>query len=138
MLTNKQGILITFMFCFTFLALMSACGGGNVSRGEQLYTSYCANCHMTNGQGVGTLYPPLAQSDYLTNNIENLACIIKNGMKGEIMVNGKQYNQVMPANAKLSAQDIQYISNYILTAWGNKHRELFLQEVELQLKNCDE
>src|SRR5688500_18105154 len=60
-------------------------------QGEQLYIKHCSNCHQSNGTGLGLVYPPLHQSDYMKNNLEQVLCLMKHGMKGEITVNGKTY-----------------------------------------------
>ncbi|MEP5611526.1 MAG: c-type cytochrome, partial [Cyclobacteriaceae bacterium] len=46
--------------------------------GAKIYATYCTNCHQDNGKGLAALYPPLAGSDYLLENISRAACIIKN------------------------------------------------------------
>ena len=33
--------------------------------GKEIYTDFCMQCHMTNGEGVPGAFPPLANSDYL-------------------------------------------------------------------------
>ncbi len=33
--------------------------------GKRSYEVKCSNCHQSEGQGLGKLYPPLAKSDYL-------------------------------------------------------------------------
>jgi mono/diheme cytochrome c family protein len=38
---------------------------GSVSRGKEVYTSYCISCHQEKGEGIEDVYPPLAKSDYL-------------------------------------------------------------------------
>ncbi|MFK7954070.1 MAG: cytochrome c, partial [Ekhidna sp.] len=48
-------------------------------QGAKIYTTYCANCHQQDGKGLASLYPPLAGSDYLLENLPRAACIIKNG-----------------------------------------------------------
>ena len=43
---------------------------------------------MANGEGIEGAYPPLANSDYLENNLEASIIGIKNGMK-DICLNQK-------------------------------------------------
>src|SRR5690554_4275912 len=64
--------------------------------GKVLYENLCANCHQVDGQGLGSLIPPLAGSDYMLADIGRTVRIIKFGQEGEITVNGVQYNQPMP------------------------------------------
>lgn len=102
-----------------------------------LYQQNCANCHMTDGTGLKSLYPPLAGADYLSQFETKLPCIIKHGIQGELFVNGKQYNQVMPANEDLSDIDIANLVNYIRNEWGNKHPHIPLKKVQSILKECE-
>jgi len=105
-------------------------------QGKQLYTTHCSNCHQENGDGLGKLFPPLAKSDYMLANIPRNICGIKNGIKGEIMVNGKSYNQAMPALDRLTNLEIAEISTYIYNAWGNEKGMIELETVEKSLSNC--
>ncbi|MFY0593494.1 c-type cytochrome [Roseivirga sp.] len=103
--------------------------------GQQLYTRYCINCHMEDGQGLGKLIPPLKDADYLLNNILATSRIIKYGMKGPILVNGQEYNQPMPGNPSLTPFEILELQVYISNAWGNESKVLSLKEVEDYLKS---
>ncbi len=106
-------------------------------QGKQLYEYNCANCHMENGAGLRNVIPPLAGADYLQKYSEQLPCLIKNGLQGEIEVNGQKYNQVMPANPQLSEADIANIINYIRNQWGNEHKFMPVSEVKEHLENCE-
>ena len=50
-------------------------------QGAKVYATYCANCHQQDGKGLASLYPPLAGSDYLLEDMARAACIVKNGTK---------------------------------------------------------
>jgi cytochrome c551 len=80
--------------------------------GQRLYETHCANCHGKDGKGLSNLYPPLLNADYMKNR-EAAICIIKNGGKTPITVNGKVYTQAMPKIAALYDIDIAQISTYI-------------------------
>ena len=41
-------------------------------QGEKLYLQHCSNCHQKGGEGLGLLYPPVAASDYMENNFDNV------------------------------------------------------------------
>lgn len=88
--------------------------------GKVLYENYCANCHQKDGTGLGKLIPPLNPSDYMKEDVGRTARIIKHGQKGEIMVNGVIYDQVMPSNPRLTNMEIAQIMTYIYNIWGNK------------------
>lgn len=105
------------------------------TNGRQLYTKYCQNCHMEKGEGMGRLIPPLAQADYLLNDLAGAARIIKYGQKGPIIVNGIEYNQPMPANPQVTNVEIQMLLSYIGNAWGNETKVVSLSEIEKVLKD---
>lgn len=104
--------------------------------GQKLYTVHCQNCHGAKGEGLGTLYPPLTDTAYLKNNREKLACIVKNGMKGPIEINGTIYEGEMPANHSLTDVDIAYILTYITTTFGNSTETYTGDEVKSNLTDC--
>lgn len=101
--------------------------------GEKIYTSLCISCHQKNGEGVVGAFPPLANSDYLLSDINRSIDIVKNGMQGEIVVNGQTYNGIM-ANQGLTDEEVRDVTNYILNAWGNKGGEVSLDDVKTALK----
>ena len=70
-------------------------------QGQVLYEKHCSNCHQKNGQGLGRLYPPLALSDFLKNNVDKSMCIMKYGIQGEITVNGQSYGRIGETDAVL-------------------------------------
>lgn len=105
-------------------------------QGKQLYVTHCSNCHQEQGDGLGKLFPPLAKSDYMLTDIPRSICAIKKGLKGEITVNGKTYNQAMPASDQLSNLEIAEISTYIYNSWGNEKGIINLDKVEESLSDC--
>ena len=71
--------------------------------GMQLYRQHCANCHQVDGTGLARLIPPLKDSDYLQKlKPGELACQIRYGLEKEIVVNGIEFNEKMPAIQKLT------------------------------------
>jgi glucose/arabinose dehydrogenase/cytochrome c553 len=95
-------------------------GMGGEMNGLILYNSYCASCHQRDGKGDNNRYPPLAGSDWLANNKDQLIKIILNGMQGEIVVNGKTYNGVMPAHGGfLDDHAIASIATWINKRFNN-------------------
>jgi mono/diheme cytochrome c family protein len=108
-------------------------GDNPYAAGEKIYTSMCISCHQKNGEGVVGAFPPLANSDYLLADVNRSIDIVKNGMQGEIVVNGQTYNGIM-ANQGLTDEEVRDVTNYILNAWGNKGGEVSLDEVKTALK----
>lgn len=102
--------------------------------GKEIYELNCANCHQKDGKGLQNLYPPIAGSDYLKDK-EKVIYIIKNGLAGEILVNGKKYNQPMPANNQLTNLDIAEVVTYIYNEWNSETKITEVKEVEKVLNN---
>lgn len=100
------------------------------SNGRKLYKTICANCHMENGQGLGRLIPPLANSDYLLKNRSDLPRTIKYGINGPMIVNNIEFNQPMPANPDLTDLEIAEILTYIGNTWGNEMGGFTLEDKE--------
>lgn len=95
-------------------------GHGDELSGSILYNTYCAACHQRNGRGDNNLFPPLAGADWVTGDTDRLIDIVLNGVQGDIMVNGKSYNGLMPPNNHLDDHAIASILTYIRTNFGNK------------------
>lgn len=104
--------------------------------GQKLYTTHCQNCHGGKGEGLGKLYPPLTDINYLKANREKLSCIIKNGLNEDVIVNGIHFSQAMPANPTLTDTDIAYILTYITTHFGDSETIYSTKEVKEALDNC--
>ena len=92
----------------------------SIKRGKEAYTMYCQNCHMENGQGMPDTNPPLAKADYLKKPAKTLIGIVLKGQSGEVVVNGKKYNTMMPAQDYLTDDQIADVLNYVRNSWGNK------------------
>lgn len=92
-----------------------------MKRGQVVYNEYCKTCHQANGQGLSTVYPPLAGSDYVkTKGVKVITDNVVNGLKGPITVNGKKFNNVMTAlPTKYSNTDAAAVITYVLNSWGN-------------------
>jgi glucose/arabinose dehydrogenase/cytochrome c553 len=107
----------------------------NLQRGDRLagsilYTTYCANCHQSNGKGDDSRFPPLAGSDWVTGDKTRLINAILNGLEGEIKVNGQTWQGLMPAHANiLDDHAIASISTYIRQSFGNKATAVSTLEV---------
>lgn len=109
-----------------------------IVEGRDLYLQHCSNCHQKNGEGLGRLYPPLNKSDFLTDNQEQVMCLIKNGISGPIVVNGIEYNQPMPGLSELTALEIAEITTYIYNKWELKAGLFDVKFAEKALQACDQ
>ena len=99
----------------------------SITDGEEIYQEFCIQCHLNNGEGVSGVFPPLAKSDYLMNNIEMSIRGLKYGLSGPIVVNGEQYNGIMQ-NQGLDDVEIADVMNYILNNWGNEFNQVITAE----------
>ena len=94
------------------------------------------SCHQETGKGVGKLIPPIS-GEFLKIHHSEMACIIRNGVKGKLLIDGIEYNHEMPANTKLSKIDIVNILNYVEEIYGSGNKKSFdVEQVENSLKNC--
>ncbi len=124
------------LFFIGSLSCFTACESSPYQDGARIYKSYCANCHMDAGEGLGVLIPPLAGVDYLANHHDQLPCLIRYGLRDTIVVNGKTYAEEMPAAGQLSDIDITNVLNYVNTHFGNNNRLFTLEEVRVSLGRC--
>jgi cytochrome c551 len=131
------------------LLICMACGkpsgseGGNsvkfeqyFVRGEQVYAQHCSNCHQKSGAGLGRVYPPVNKSDFIDDHLDEVICLIRHGRQGEIVVNGKMFNQAMPPTT-LSDLEIAEVVTYIYNNWDRKHGIVEVNSVATFLQKCD-
>ncbi len=130
-----------------FVCAMAACsppGKSNESvkfqqyyvQGEQLYARHCSNCHQLSGAGLGLLYPPLNESDYMDAHLPEVICLIRYGKEGTLIVNGKSYNQAMPGAPTLTDLEIAEIATYIYNSWSHERGLVDVSEVTRMLTEC--
>lgn len=124
--------LLLFSVCFAVLS----CERKPYRQGEILYQNFCANCHMDDGSGLAGNIPPLAGADFVRQNQDQMACIIRYGLEGGVVVNGIAYQNPMAGIPQLSEFEIANIINYINQAWGNDYGYLPLKNVRESLEGC--
>jgi len=105
-------------------------------QGEQLYQTNCSNCHQKNGRGLGRIYPPLDTSDFMNDHFEEVICLMDNGKKGELIVNGKNFNKTMPAIPSLTDLEIAEIATYIYNTWNHQRDLVDVKDVQDILSRC--
>lgn len=106
-------------------------------QGEQLYLKNCSNCHQENGTGLGLLFPPVSQSDFVDQNVEKVICLMRNGIKGELIVNGKSFNKEMKGIPSLTDLEVAEIATYVYNTWGRDKGIIEVQLVSRVLSQCD-
>jgi putative membrane-bound dehydrogenase-like protein len=84
--------------------------GDKSERGRDLFETYCAPCHQSDGGGMERLAPPLRKSPLVLGREDSLIRIALHGLKGQL---------VMPAMGTLDDQQLAAILTYIRAAWGH-------------------
>ena len=70
----------------------------------------------------------MAESDYLNADYKRGIHAVVKGLSGEITVNGKKFNSVMPAVA-LNDEDAANVLTFVLNSFGNKGGEVKPEEI---------
>jgi mono/diheme cytochrome c family protein len=104
--------------------------------GKRLYGEFCSNCHQYDGSGLARLYPPIYTSEFFNSDPDRTICIIRHGLKGEIIVNGDTYNQPMPENLNLTHLEIAELVTYLYSSRYDEYKLFSAAEVAEALQNC--
>jgi len=94
--------------------------------GAKLYGTYCVACHQGDGKGDGGRFPPVASTRWVSGNKQRLIGIVLNGLQGEIEVEGRKFNGVMPGNAFLSDEEVGGARQVEIRITTPLHRRLIL------------
>lgn len=139
---KNKGVIIFSLF-ITCLILISSCQNEAsldyqryYTVGKKVYDQHCQNCHGKQGEGLANLMPPLTDTVYLKENKRKIACFIKNGLSGPVIVQNKLYDGKMPSEAHLSNIEIAQVITYITNSFGNKQGLHDLDMVTEDLKQC--
>ncbi len=100
-----------------------------VKAGQQLFNGTCSTCHQGNGEGIASVFPPLAKSDFLAADRKRAIAAVTHGLTGKITVNGKDYDSVMPPMAQLTDDEVANILTYVYNSWGNPGGRISAAEV---------
>jgi nitrite reductase (NO-forming)/hydroxylamine reductase len=111
-------------------AEVAAAGSGELmAKGEGVYLANCAACHQPTGVGLAGAFPPLAGSDFLQGNRQEVLAAALFGLQGPITVNGVEYNGVMPSLGHLTDEDLAAAVTYVFGSWGNNLAAVSVEEV---------
>lgn len=100
-----------------------------MEKGKRVYTQLCFACHQSEGQGLPGVFPPLAKSDFLMADKTRAITSLVKGLSGPILVNGQQYNGVMPPSL-LNDEQIASVLTYVRNSWGNNSDVITVDEVK--------
>lgn len=135
---RKKTALIAVLVLLGFYLLTKGLNAISSSPGAKSYQYYCAKCHGKEGEGLGTLVPPLNNADWVKTNGDLLACVIRYGIKDSILVNGQWYSEEMLGLSALSEVQIANICNYISSNFTEEKHFYTQEEIETSLKACKE
>jgi mono/diheme cytochrome c family protein len=100
------------------------------TQGKTLYVQHCASCHGQRGNGVGGAFPPLAGSGWVTGEEDTAIRILLHGLQGRIEVDGRAYNNFMPAfGRRLSDNEVAGLLSFIRSSWGNEAEAVSSEDV---------
>lgn len=145
---SKHARLLPAILMGLFVGLYAGCGGKTNNQadntrftqyyrqGQQLYITNCSNCHQKNGSGLARVYPPLDTSDFMDNNFEAVACLIRHGISGSVVVNGVEFVQPMPGIPTLTDLEIAEIMTYIYNTWSHSRGLVDVTTVTETLNAC--
>lgn len=103
--------------------------GTVLARGRDVYLQNCAACHQPEGQGLAGAFPPLAGSDFLQGERDQVLAAALFGLSGPLVVNGQEYNGVMPSMGYLTDQQLADAISFVLTSWDNGGSAVSVDEV---------
>ncbi len=72
----------------------------------------------------------------MDNHFEEVICLIKNGRKGELLVNGKLYNKEMKGIGSLTELEIAEIATYIYNTWDHQRGIVEVKEIAAAILAC--
>ena len=104
-----------------------------VTNGQQLYRTHCQNCHGAQGEGLGTLYPALTDTNRLAEIRLKMPRLVRFGTE-TISIDTTLIQQKMPANPVLTSIEIAYVLTYIQNAFGNEMNVFSHEEVQALLR----
>ena len=110
-------------FVVAFLALCPNAGArAEGVQGAQVYERVCAACHQVDGKGLGGVFPPLRDSDWLREDPDRAVHAVISGLSGPIVVNGAEYDTAMPPMGYLSDQEVAAVLSFVLEEWNGGGR----------------
>ena len=86
-----------------------------MTQGEQVYNTFCAACHMPNGQGVPPVFPALDGAAITTGPLDAHL---------EVVINGQPGTAMQAFGAQLDAAQLAAVVHYERHAWTNNTRDI--------------
>lgn len=101
-------------------------------RGGNIYSSYCASCHMFNGSGITGVYTSLINDEEMMSNIPRL-------VKSVLVGVGDSESGIDDTHSfSLSDREVSDLLNYIRNSWGNEGDPVMPDDVQKALEKIHE
>ena len=134
--------LIGTLFLLVVILIIASCQSNKqlefnryYSQGSAIYQAKCQNCHGSRGEGLRGLIPPLTDSLYLKTNLASIACFVKYGLKGKVIITGRTFEGEMLPN-DLASIEIAEVLTYVTNSFGNKMGTLNSAQADTYLEKC--
>jgi mono/diheme cytochrome c family protein len=134
-------LIIKYLAPFTILVIViifivNVVTHGRIEHpGKRSYQAKCADCHGDKGEGIRSLVPPIAKSDFAEKHFDSIPCWLMKGLNRPIKVNGTEYDQPMYP-LEMDAIQIANVMNYISEEMLESDREVSSLQVKEMLKEC--
>jgi len=99
------------------------------SMGQSVYNTTCFACHQADGNGIPNVFPPVANSDWIKKNKEGSIKAVVHGKQGEMIVNGKKYNGIMPPQ-NLNDEQVAAVLTYVYKKFNNSNITIDINDVK--------
>jgi mono/diheme cytochrome c family protein len=91
--------------------------------GKEVYSraTACVTCHQPDGKGLPGVFPPLAGSEWIDDDVERQIKIAVWGLMGEIEVAGETYvNAMVGQGMLLTDEEIAAVLTYVRNSFGHQ------------------
>ena len=113
-----------------YLKKVVSTGPAVISPGQAIYEALCLNCHQASGQGLSSVYPPLAKSEWVAGDVQTLIKITIHGLAGPTKVLGKDYGLVPMPPMGLDDKQLADVLTYVRSAFGNQAPAVRVSDVK--------
>jgi mono/diheme cytochrome c family protein len=87
--------------------------------GKRVYDQYCKACHMADGSGIRGMHPPLINNRTVNGKPDRLIEVTLKGMSGRIVIDGVEYNGIMPPHTHLTDKQIADVLTWVRQNFSN-------------------
>lgn len=110
-----------------------------IAAGKEIYADRCSACHTPSGEGVGRLFPKLANGPLVNNDdATTLMRVVLAGSKAD-GTHAAPTGPIMPSFAwNLSDDDVANVLTYVRNSWGNAAPAVSASDVAAIRKSLQE